>query len=414
MPLNKRQLAQTESVAACVVLFYTALYIRAADPFFLFSSYPLYTLFVVILTLSNGVASGLFAIIFAAFLSYFYYSPYPHEAVFWMAANGLIAGEFRIYWDRKIHRYTEERNYFKEKLRDLTKNYITLKLSHERLEKSYILRPVSIRGSLKEIRNMLLEDSRVATQNFINFLSSFYGIGAGAIYVQKAGVWVCEGRSGAGVEYDPGDSLLKLALEKKKTAFFPVSLLQKEAVSKYIAVFPYFESGEETPEAVLLVSEIPFLHLNKDNLLTVALYFSFFMGAFRNSEHFREVAVAYPSLDYTIFKETARLLKMSKDFGLVSVFAVFNPRYGAMSRDVASFIETKVRDFDIGYNLCEKHCIVLVLLPLTDYVNAEAFTARISEQVKTNFRDFEGELGATLVPVGGNSVKEALDRVLPK
>jgi hypothetical protein len=412
--LNKRHLAQAEALAACAIFFYAALYFRAEDPFFFFSSYPVYALVLISLTLFNGIYAGLSAIIFAAGLSYFYYTPYPQGAVLWLALTGLTAGEFKIYWDRKIHRYIDERDYFKEKLRDLTKNFITLKLSHERLEKSYILRPVSIRGSLKEIRNMLLEDKKTAAQNFINFLASFYGINAGAVYMEEGADWSAIASAGAGAEYDPEDPLLKLALEKRETAFFAVSRLQAEAVSRYIAVLPYFEFGAETPEAVLLVGEIPFLHLNKDNLLTISLYFSFFMGAFRNAEHFREAAQAYPALDYSIFKETARLLKMRRDYGLVSVFAVFNPRYGEMSKEVASFIEAKVRDFDLGYNLCGEHCLVLVLLPLTDYANAEVFAERISAQVKANFHNIDGELGKSLVAVTGNSVKEALSRALPQ
>ncbi len=405
---------QLEAAAACLLFFFSALHFRAEDPFFLFSGYPLYSLLVLVLTLLNGVYSGLLALAFGTALSYFFYSPYPRDQVLWLLLFGLTAAEFKFYWERKLQQGAEERDYFKEKLRDLTRNHITLKLSHERLEKGYILRPVSIRGSLKEIRNMLMTSREAATQSLLNFLASYYGVDSCAVHVREAGSWRQLARSAAGAELDLEDPLLAQALEKRQTAYFSVSDLKEEASSRYIAVLPYFEKGAGEPLALLLITEIPFLHLNKDNLLTIALYFSFFMGSYGDASEFEDAAKAYPKLDYTLFRETARLLKLRSDFGLASVFAVFNPRYGDMSADVSRFIETRVRDLDLAYTQCCETCTVLVLLPLTDYVNAEAFVARVSEQVKAAFPNFEGALGKTLMPLSGDSVKAALDKAFIK
>lgn len=429
MNLNSRLFIYGEAAVFCLIFLYAGLQFRPADPFLLFSSYQVYLPFALTLTLAGGTGAGLIALGFAAALAGFYYTPYPYQPLLWMALITLAAGEFKIYWDRKIHMYTEERDYFREKLRDLTHNFILMKMSHERLEKNYILRPVSIRGSLEEIRTLLLKHESEACQSLMDFMANFYGLESAALFIRrteaaakpsgrlawlfkdKPGVsWQEAGKTGLGAQLDLADPLISLALAKREAAYFTMSQLKDENKSAYIAVIPYFD-GEE-PQAILAIKDIPFLQLNRDNLLTLAMYLSFFMSEFVDTRRFSAAAEAFPKLDSNIFKELARLQKMRRDFGVDSVLIRFQARYGDLSKEVSSFIESEIRGFDLSYSSCGEHCMVLVILPLTGYANAVIFTSRVEEKVKNGFASFSGTLEKKVLPITGDEVLPLVNQAM--
>lgn len=431
MNSSNRLIIYGESAVFCLLFLYAGLYFRPADPFLFFSSYQVYIPFTVMLTLAGGTGASLIALLFAGLMAKFYYTPYPYQPLLWTALITLTAGEFKIYWDRKIHMHSEERDYYREKLRDLTRNFILLKMSHERLEKNYILRPVSIRGSLEELRKLLLNQECEACQSLLDFMSNFYGLESSALFVRrpapgkagggrlrklfrdKAGsAWQQTAKTGLGAELDLKDPLIKLALSKREAAFFAMSQLKDEGNSRYIAVIPYFDSAEEEPQAILAITAIPFLQLNRDNLLTLALYLSFFMSEFVDTEQFAAAAAAFPNLDSAIFKELSRLQKMRRDFGVNSVLIRFSADYGDLSKEVSSFIESEIRGFDLSYSSCGEHCVVLVILPLTDYSNASVFTERVEEKVRKSFASFKGELKKKVLPITGEDVLPLLDQAM--
>ncbi|MGD9642148.1 MAG: PelD GGDEF domain-containing protein [Elusimicrobiales bacterium] len=431
MNSNSRLFIYGETAVFCLIFLYAGLHFRPADPFLLFSAYQVYIPFTLVLTLAGGTGAGLIALVFAAALAHFYYTPYPYQPLLWTALITLATGEFKIYWDRKIHMYTEERDYFREKLRDLTRNFILMKMSHERLEKNYILRPVSIRSSLEEIRTLLLKHEGEACQSLMDFMANFYGLESAALFIRrteaaakpsgrlawlfkdKPGVsWQEAGKTGLGAQLDLTDPLIGLALGKREAAYFTTSQLKNESKSAYIAVIPYFYYEGEEPQAILAIKDIPFLQLNRDNLITLAMYLSFFMGEFVDTERFSTAAEAFPKLDSDIFKELARLQKMRRDFGVDSILIRFQARYGDISKEVSSFIESEIRGFDLSYSGCDEHCVVLVILPLTGYANAAIFTSRVEEKVKNNFASFKGTLEKKVLPITGDEVLPLLNQAM--
>ncbi len=414
MKSNSRLFIFGETAVFCLVFLYAGLYFRPADPFLLLSSYQVYLPFALVLTLAGGTGAGLVALVFAGVMAKFYYTPYPYQQLLWTALVTLATGEFKIYWDRKIHLYSEERDYFREKLRDLTRNFILLKMSHERLEKNYILRPVSIRRSLEEIRGMLLKEEPAACQSLMDLLANFYGLESAALFVREdvGAVWREAAKTGLGAPLDLKDPLVQLALAKKETAFFAVSSLRDEGESAYVAVIPYFDTSAEQPSALLIVREIPFLQLNRDNLLTLALYLSFFMSEFVDTERFSAEAEAFPRLDSAVFNELARLQKLRRNFGVDSVLVSFHADYGDLSKQVSSFIESEIRGLDLSYSACEENCVTLVILPLTDYSNSEVFTSRVEEKVSKAFASFAGTLKKKVLPITGDAVLPLLRKLM--
>ncbi|MDQ7066885.1 MAG: hypothetical protein Q9M40_02155 [Sulfurimonas sp.] len=65
----------------------------------------------------------------------------------------LIFSEFHYYWGQKIKQAEIQANYRGAKLDELSKAFYTLKISHDQLEKNYVVKPMSIRNSIEYIIN---------------------------------------------------------------------------------------------------------------------------------------------------------------------------------------------------------------------------------------------------------------------
>jgi uncharacterized protein (DUF342 family) len=68
----------------------------------------------------------------------------------------LVASEFNYYWKEHLRKIEEKLKYAEDKLKDLSKDLMLLKLSHDQLEKQYIVKPVSIRSIIQEFKNRFI------------------------------------------------------------------------------------------------------------------------------------------------------------------------------------------------------------------------------------------------------------------
>jgi len=136
---------------------------------------------------------------------YFAYTPMPIDSFFWLLLLTFIFGEFHILWERRINRLKEENRYFSEKLDDLGKEMFVLRASYEQLERSYILKPFSIRNSLKELRRKLLDKGEIALADFMSFLEKITGIEDASLYLKRERSPVEISRIGSGAPWDEND-----------------------------------------------------------------------------------------------------------------------------------------------------------------------------------------------------------------
>jgi polysaccharide biosynthesis protein PelD len=72
--------------------------------------------------------------------------------------SGLLAGEFRDAWSRRVHRAQARAEHLRIRLEALGRSYLTLKISHDRLQREAPAKPESLRDALAAFRRELAEE----------------------------------------------------------------------------------------------------------------------------------------------------------------------------------------------------------------------------------------------------------------
>lgn len=366
-------------------------YINKNDPLFIKGEFNYIIFLLSIITLYDGLWAGLLAVsIFGIFMPIFY-NFFPYKVFLENLLFTLIFGEFNYYWNRKFTRYGGEKNHLETKLKELGKAFFSLKFSHDQLEKNYVLRPVSIRNLLNEVRNISLSDENKAFDHIMNLCSKFFGVEDASIYINKQDGFKFISGIGKEFKFNEEDPLLKRALENKTGAYVDASLVKEGLQTDYLAVIPVITSNEEVV-GVLIIKEMPFLSFNKDNLLMLRVLFSYFADQIRLVEIAKPVIEKLPWCPMKFSVELLRLSNLKRRFGIESTILILttNLKENSLKSTINVFIESNLRGLDMFYRVGD---LILILLPLTGEEGVRVFIDRIRIGLQRKYNLSEEDIG---------------------
>jgi len=104
-----------------------------------------------IITLFHGFENGLFALAILAVAIWLFYPIFEYQSFLVALMMTMIFSEFHYIWTKKIKKAEIDANYRGLKLDELSKSFYALKISHDQLEKNYVVKPMSIRNSIDQI-----------------------------------------------------------------------------------------------------------------------------------------------------------------------------------------------------------------------------------------------------------------------
>lgn len=302
----------------------------------------------------------------------------------WTLLTVLIVGEFHYFWNRKIKLLTEETDYLKGKLRNQMSNFILLKLSHDQLEKHYLLKPISLRSLLTKIKRTIPENREKATELFLDTLINAFFVESGSIFTYRNGQLFPEFHLGKPVEVDTEDPLLKEALEREETVF--ISSLPEESTSRYLAAIPIKDLNRESGLiGVFLLGKMPFNYLNADHILALSVAVNWFFNQLQEEIDYRSVPERIKELlSYEFLRELLILKKLNEDVRVESSLIVF--RVPDVHTDFPLFLEKRVRGMDtVDWTNLNETIYSFVLLPLSSVESAQGFINRIKDEIERIF-----------------------------
>ncbi|SNR62648.1 PelD GGDEF domain-containing protein [Desulfurobacterium atlanticum] len=368
-----------EAIVFAVILAGIGFYTSSKDPLFIHSSVNPFVILSLSLTLFYGLLGGLIFIAASIPAFYFLYHIFPVNFLLWDLLLVLIAGEFFFYWKKKIQLAEEENIYFKDKLRKQINDFILLKLSHDQLERHYLIKPVSIRSVLEQIRNEIVKDKRTASNKLMNLINEAFNVEEGNLYLKEKNWFKEVGYIGTSAELDTEDPLVKEALESGKTVF----ISSKSENTKYLAIIPIFDNrNEDEIVALFAVRKIPFRYLNADNILSINVALIWFFAELKKSESATKVIEEIPYLPLEFAAEIETLRKMNIKFGIDSYIVVF--KIDREFSDLVDFIHRRIRGIDVAFFKKEKNTnkyFLFVLLPLSPLPSAEGFVNRVKKEI---------------------------------
>ena len=384
------------------------------DPLFLTTQKHIlpYVFVIVLLTLYYGLVAGIVSmLVFGLFLNFFY-REFPYNTFFWYALLTFVLGEFHYFWQRKLNRYGEENSFLKEKIENLGRNFFMLKISHDQIEKNYVLKPLSIRSVLKEIRHMIINEDPNMFKNFLMLISRFTNVDSGSLYIKKGDNFVEVAKIGEGAELEMNDPLVEKAFEGKTAVYLSVSQLSDSNRSKYLSVLPVTDIDGNI-NGIMLITKMPFLSLNRDNLLSISVFLTYLFDEIFLSKSTGSLIKKYPQIPAYFIKELDRLIKLNRKYGIQSVIVVFYLKKEDFLESAFEQIEKNLRGLDLSARCSfgDKEKLPVVL-PFTGDVNSIEFINRIKFLLKENLgEDIGKKMKHVIIPVGKFDLEETLQKI---
>ncbi|MFN4307608.1 PelD GGDEF domain-containing protein [Sulfurihydrogenibium azorense] len=370
-----------EIILFFVVLIGIGAYTNPNDPLFINSQYGylFYLLPILVLTLYYGLTAGVVTLTLIFIVMMFYYKEFNLNYFLWIFLFTLVASEFNHYWTQNLKKAEEKFKYADDKLRDLARELMLLKISHDQLERQYIIKPISIRSGILDLREkMLTSNSEKEPLEFLlKLVSTTQNIYEAAIvtYSVENNNFEIIVSINENFKINPDDILIKKSIEDDAITY----ISQIEEYSEYLAVIPV---KEENLYYLFIIKDMNFLSLNLDTLLMINLFMFYILKEEDILKNIKEIVLSFKEFNVDFIKEVYRMYQMYRNLNVESTIVTFYVRTDDYNFPL--FIKTKLRGLDVMDILkIDKGVFILpILLPFTPFSGAQSFVRRMTEIIK--------------------------------
>ncbi|MGQ9850204.1 MAG: PelD GGDEF domain-containing protein [Aggregatilineaceae bacterium] len=383
------------TTAACALGWWAS----PADPLLLQSGFSWLWLAPVLIALRYGVMPGIFSAFgllgdWALYVNLSGQSPDPPRAFF---IGGvlltLICGEFHAVWRNRIERRDEVNLYLNERLTRLSRRYLLLHLSHDHIEQELLVRPGSLREALVHLRELnpgaSTADPLPNVEVLLQLMAQYCQLESAAVYLPPKGnghhytMAPPLAAIGKPPQLQGDDPMLLKAMEQRKLVHV-VEQMAEQSETSHLVVAPILTSDDRVL-GILAVSHIPFLALNRENLLMLDLLLSYYADVVQVGSKSQALRQELPGCPWSFVEELVRMQRIQRRTGIASHVVVFRFS-GDKAFEIASEVKRMRRGLDIVWSVDHgDHHTVAVLLPLSSGAGSEGYILRIQNWLKERY-----------------------------
>jgi hypothetical protein len=384
------------SLITCGVLV-AGYYLNGSDPFFVTSRFPWLWFAPLLVALRYGLAAGVFSVsaITVAMLLMIRSKalPYPFPTDFMLGGTLLVmvSGQFSAVWNMRLRRADKLSEHAVERAQQISRAYFMVRLSHDRLEQNLISKPVTLRQAMSDLRLHLVRHggkiNREVAGELLSILSHYCDLDSASIYPVVGGGLGPEpvASCGKGAPFEPDDLLLRSAMESGNTAYQSVTRMQPGQRSSYLVASPMRSSSGDLM-AMLLVTEMPFLSLQRETLQIMGVLLSYCVEHAFTTARATEILDVYPDCPPVFASELIKMHKLNKDLGIESTLTVLKVHTHPRDKEIAMTIEKKQRGLDHVWRVAAPTGDLLItLMPFSSVTGGEGYLARIAELLRSRF-----------------------------
>jgi hypothetical protein len=379
-----------ETLALTAVVLAASFFTQQQDPFRLEGGFPWAVLAPLLAGLRYGfVYAFVSALLILAMLGvainqqWQAASGFPLAWAIGVVLVGMVAGEFRDSWGRRLHRLEGAYQYRAERLEEFTRSYQLLRLSHDRLEQTVANSGFSLREGIMRLQSELETIEGLTQASFARLLEfvAEYAALTQARIVGITGDRVDSTKVLAAVgdhfPIDDSDPVVRAALESGELA--AVNLVKERAADQntLLAAIPLADSTGDI-HAILLVRSMPFFAFNEDNLKLIDVLTA------HGVDHLRFGAATSSAARFIAAFERVRQdhARFGLDATLLRIRSVTGEK--AELGRVYEKLHSAVRGIDVmcmgrdrkGDKADKGEAVIWILLPLTDIAGARAWMQR--------------------------------------
>lgn len=373
-----------EAVAIPIAALWLAWLINPADPFCLNRDFPWPWLAPLLVALRYGVLPGLLSggILLAAWLQLAGKMTFPPSYFLGGFILAMIAGEYGSLWRTRIRRVEELNYYLDDRLEQLSRHHLLLRLSHERLEQGLISRPVTLRDALAHLSALMKQSSTdaklPAAQPLLEFLAQI-------CQLEQAAILACENgqinpeplaQIGKKERYPADDPLIVYAQERKQLCHIQTESMDR-GDSQLLLALPLVTSTGEL-RGILAVRQMPFFALTDDTLQMLAALGAYYVEQMVVEAVAAPVLKVMPSCPPEFAYETFKLQRLQHETGISSAIIVLIFKPGRSQHDLLNLVRQQQRSQDMTWEIQQgDNHILATLMPLCNIAAVEGYLARI-------------------------------------
>jgi len=289
----------------------------------------------------------------------------------------LVLGQFYHYWFKKIESIEAASLYIKERLNDANHAFYALKISHDTLEKSYVVKPVSLRSSFKELETLHFKDGS-HFQYFLQLLEKSYNIEGASIALLHKGTYnTVASSNNKQTKLNLNDPLVRSALQSAQTSYISQ---EEHKSSLYLSVIP-ITNHEDTIIALLTINKMPFMEFNENTIIAITILFSYFLDQVKLQEHLKKYGTNSINTDQIFTYHYDKLFSLKNSYDIDSSTIIIKAENELVLKMLKKIISTSLRSLDRYQVSKEQKNTILLLLPLTPTVIAETIIKKLQAEL---------------------------------
>ena len=408
--------AYAETLALVSLFLLIGYYVDPKDICLLNANIPYIILILTIITLFHGFESGVLALTIISLAMWFFYPSFDYMHFLTFLLMTLLLSQFHYYWTMRLQRAEVDADYKSHKLAELSRAFYTLKISHDQLEKNYVVKPMSIRNAVKYILNLnekiahddsVHEKQRAYHTNLLELLEKSFNLTTGhLLYLQGAlsqenlqekefkeenlGVVSIGTDEKVKVSTFLQDYIVDKAIARKSPVYISdetgePTVTNKEQ-SKYLAAIPSLIN--DTIVSVLVIEKMPFMFFNREYLTSMTIIHEYFtLETYKTVQivDFSEVEL----IDDKEFKfEIYRMKELYERFHVDSVLLVLRMTSELRAMRLMDRLEKMLRALDMLHLVTyEERYYITILMPMHDKASAVGLLNRL----RTTLEDEEDQ-----------------------
>jgi hypothetical protein len=354
-----------------------------------------------VITLFHGFENGMLTLAILAVAIWLTYPLFQYIEFLVALLMTMIFSEFHYYWTQKIKNAETNAEYRGTKLDELSKAFYTLKISHDQLEKNYVIKPMSIRNSIEFIiskhleidTDNTLEDKKKAYyENFLLLLEKSFNVSSAAIvykvedylneYITEENSNIVINSKSESIELDEffGDHLVDKAIERGTAIYISDALgeptTNSDGNSQYLAAIPAMHKGKAV--AVLVIKKMPFMSFNREILTSLSILLEYFTVEIRKQDVLCVQEELRVIKDESFRFEYYRLKNLYDNYKVNSIALVLRIDNELQAVRIYDKIEKMLRSLDMVTIVKENELYYITLLfPLHDKAAAIGYLNRL-------------------------------------
>lgn len=393
------------------------------DPFGITAQFPWLWLIPAVIALRYGTLNGLLSALMV-FGWWFYLArsapatmPFPQQYFLGGLVLVLIAGQFADVWTDRLTKVREVNAYLNERLTSLTRSHFLLRLSHERLEQEILVRPVTLRDQLTDLRRAdpIADEKLPGAAKLLRLLGQSCELESAAVYRSEGQGFDAQPAASIGdpVPLVGTDPLVELATQQGELAHVR-SQDAARRLSEYLVCAPIISSNRMRL-GVVTVRSMPFFALNQENLQTIAVLVNYFADGLVHERAIRPVTLLRPGCPTDFALELIRLQRLRRLAKVESTMVGFTFEATEEGNTLFDQVRRIKRSLDLSWEIAQpQRHVLLVLLALSGQAAVEGFLQRIEGAIKKQFEvDFvTGRVAVHVTPLSDAEPEWILDDLL--